>query len=456
MPFPPASPRPARRPSRHLVIPLAVAASACSLLPAQAAPGSPVGPQLKEAAAALTVWDADDVRGHLSLPTTSPYGAKVRWASDRPRTVTPTGEVNRPAHGRPPARVTLTATVRLGHQQVKRRFDVTVRALPERKPLEGYLFAYFAGERYSDGEQVYFGASRGNDPLHWDDLNGNKPVLTSALGEKGVRDPFIVRSPEGDTFYLVATDLKINGGTGWSQAMRFGSAYLEIWESTDLVHWSEQRHVKVSGDRAGMTWAPEATWDPKLGAYVVYWASNLYAADDTEHTGSTYPRMMYATTRDFRTFSEPEVWNDPGGGVIDSTVARDGDWYYRITTDDKVVGSCARDVVLERSRSLTAVDSPGTELRRWERVDDCIRTRVGTDWVEGPTVFEDNTGDGWWVFMDEAGGRGYLPFHTDSLAEPHWSLPGDHALPSRPRHGTVLPVTAEELARVRAAHPGPS
>ncbi|NNN31915.1 glycoside hydrolase family 43 protein [Streptomyces sp. S3(2020)] len=445
MPFPP----------RHLLIPLTLAALACTALPARATPPSPPSPELTEAAAALTVRDADDVRGYLTLPTASLHDATVKWASNRPRNVTPTGEVNRPAHGRAPAHVTLPATIQLDHRQVKRRFDLTVRPLPERKPMEGYFFPYFAGERYADGEQVYFGASHGNDPLHWDDLNGNQPVLTSSLGEKGVRDPFIIRSPEGDRFFLVATDLKINGGNGWGYEMRFGSKYLEVWESTDLVHWSEQRHVKVSGDQVGMTWAPEATWDPRLGAYVVYWASNLYAAEDTEHTGSTYPRMMYATTRDFRAFSEPKVWNDPGGGVIDATVAKDGDWYYRVTTDDKVVGSCARDVVLERSRTLTAVDTPGTTLRKWELVDDCVRTGVGTNWVEGPTVFKDNTGDGWWVFMDEASGRGYLPFHTDSLAEPTWSLPSDYALPSRPRHGTVLPVTAEELARVRAAYPNP-
>ncbi|MCD9878437.1 hypothetical protein [Streptomyces guryensis] len=108
------------------------------------------------------------------------------------------------------------------------------------------------------------------------------------------------------------------------------------------MHWLEQRHVKVSGNRAGPPWAPEATWDPTLGAYVAYRASNLYAADDTQHTGTTYPRMKYVTTRDFRTFSEPKVGNDPGGGVIDSAVVKDGDWYYRVTTDDKAVGSYAR------------------------------------------------------------------------------------------------------------------
>ncbi|MCD9878436.1 hypothetical protein [Streptomyces guryensis] len=43
-------------------------------------------------------------------------------------------------------------------------------------------------------------------------MNGNQPVLASALGEKGVRDPFAVRFPEVVKFYLVATGLKINGG----------------------------------------------------------------------------------------------------------------------------------------------------------------------------------------------------------------------------------------------------
>ncbi len=407
--------------------------------------------KVREAAAALKVWGADDIRGNITLPTSGLHGTHVAWKSTDRKTVTATGEVHRPAYGRRPASLALTATVRLGKERAERRFHLTVRPLPKKEPLEGYFFGFFAGEKYTDGEQIHFAASRGNDPLHWDDLNGDKPVLTSSLGEKGVRDPFLVRSPEGDKFYLIATDLKINGGKGWDYEMRHGSKYLEVWESTDLVHWSKQRHVKVSGDAAGMTWAPEATYDEKLGAYVVYWASNLYGADDPNHTGSTYPRMMYATTRDFRTFTEPKVWNDPGAGVIDSTVIRDGDYYYRFTTDDKVVGSCTRDIVLERSRSLTAVDLPGTGPRTWQLVDDCIRTGLGTDWVEGPTAFKSNTDDTWYVFMDETPRRGYVPFATPSLDNPRWSIPPEYELPSRPRHGTVLPVTKAELARVRAA-----
>ena len=73
--------------------------------------------------------------------------------------------------------------------------------------------------------------------------------------KKGVRDPFIIRSPEGDKFYLIATDLKINGGNGWDAAQNSGSQSLMIWESTDLVNWSDQRMVEVSAKiEAGCTW----------------------------------------------------------------------------------------------------------------------------------------------------------------------------------------------------------
>ena len=83
--------------------------------------------------------------------------------------------------------------------------------------------------------------------------------------------PFIIRSPEGDKFYLIATDLKINGGNGWDAAQNSGSQSLMIWESTDLVNWSEQRMVEVSAKiEAGCTWAPEATYDPQTGEILLY------------------------------------------------------------------------------------------------------------------------------------------------------------------------------------------
>ncbi|TDV44787.1 glycoside hydrolase family 43 protein [Actinophytocola oryzae] len=310
----------------------------------------------------------------------------------------------------------------------------------------GYLFLYFTGEGTANGEQVYLAASRGNDPLHWDELNGRRPVLTSSLGDRGVRDPFVIRSPRGDRFYLLATDLRIYGNGDWDAAQRHGSKYIEVWESTDLVTWSAQRHVRVSPDTAGNTWAPEAYWDRTINAYVVFWASKLYAANDPNHTGSTYNRMLYATTTDFRTFSAARVWVDPGYSVIDSTVLEDGGWYYRFTKDERSAGPgapCGKFITEQRS----------TQLRdtTYDLVKDCVGSGAISQ-GEGPTAFRSNTENRWYLFIDEFGGRGYVPFQSTNLAAGQWSPVSGYTLPSSPRHGTVLPVTSAELARVRAAY----
>jgi hypothetical protein len=319
----------------------------------------------------------------------------------------------------------------------------------EHPQYAGYLFAYFTGEGTADGEQIRYALSRGNDPLHWRELNAGRPVLTSALGEKGLRDPFVIRSPEGDRFYLIATDLRMyrNASGSWDDVQRHGSKSVMVWESTDLVHWTDQRLVRVAPDNAGNTWAPEAYWDDTLDAYVVFWASKLYAADDPGHTGSTYNKMLYATTKDFRTFSAPKVWDDPGYSVIDSTVVRHGDTYYRYTKDERDPGSaspCSKFITAEKSTSLTSTS--------YGFVADCIGSGA-MDRGEGPTVFKSNTEEKWYLFIDEYGGRGYVPFETTDLDSGKWTPSAAYQLPASPRHGTVLPVTQTEYDRLLAAYP---
>ncbi|MEU9914600.1 family 43 glycosylhydrolase [Streptomyces sp. NPDC051001] len=323
-------------------------------------------------------------------------------------------------------------------------------APPVNKPkYAGYLFTYFTGEGTADGEQIRYALSRGNDPLHWRELNAGKPVLTSTTGEKGLRDPFVIRSPKGDKFYLIATDLRMyrNSSGSWDHVQRHGSKSIMVWESTDLVHWTDQRLVKVSPDSAGNTWAPEAYWDDSLGEYVVFWASKLYADDDPDHTGSTYNKMLYATTKDFRTFSEPKVWDDPGYSVIDSTVVKHRDTYYRYTKDERDPGSsspCSKFITAEKSTSLTSTT--------YDFVADCVGSGAMSR-GEGPTVFKSNTEEKWYLFIDEYGGRGYVPFETTDLDSGRWTPSTDYQLPASPRHGTVLPVTQAEYDRLLAAYP---
>lgn len=421
---------------------------------------------LAEDLAALEVVNLDDVRGNLTLPTSGDNGSTFAWTSSAPAVIGATGLVQRPAHGQPAATVTLTATGTLDAATATRTFTATVPALPETVDPDAYLFAYFEGESTADGESIYLGASQGDDPTRWVDLNDAEPVLTSEYGERGLRDPFIIRSPEGDKFYMLATDLKIYGGRTFGQAQQNGSTYIEVWESTDLVSWSEQRHVKVSSDFAGNTWAPEAYYDADLGAYVVFWASNIYPTTETAGRSytTTYNRMMYATTRDFVTFSEPRPWIDvkrgTGLGMIDSTVIEEDGTYYRFTKDEAymlVRQERSSDLLATVSGTLpTTTTTPG-----WQLVKEKVGQGQPNPWGgtfsagEGPTIFKANDEDAWYLFVDQPsyhGGRGYMAFKSTDIASGTWTAVTNAVLPSSPRHGTVLPVTQDEYEAVLAAY----
>ena len=290
---------------------------------------------------------------------------------------------------------------------------VKVGAAPTTK-YAGYLFTHFTGEGTANGEQVYFALSQGNDPTRWRQLNGGRPVLTSTVGNRGVRDPFIIRSPQGDRFFQISTDQRMYGDGDWDAAQRRGSKSILVWESTDLVNWSAPRVVRVSPDTAGNTWAPEAYYDEGLGKYVVFWASKIYAANDPNHTGNTYNRMMYATTSDFRTFSAAQVWVDKGYSTIDSTLIKHNGTYYRLTKDERSGSESACGKFILEEKSTTILN------RNYSFVAECIG-RGGISQGEGPLIFKSNTEERWYTFIDEYGGRGYVPFTTTDLNSGQWT-----------------------------------
>jgi len=320
-----------------------------------------------------------------------------------------------------------------------------------------YMFVYFTGNTI-DGEKLRFAVSDGNNALQWKTLNGAQPVLESREGTRGLRDPFIMRSAEGDRFFLLATDLS-TGRTGWDGPTSHGSRYLEIWESTDLIHWGKQRHVLVNLPNAGMTWAPEATFDPSIGAYVVYWTSTLYKDAAHKIEDGDGPQILRATTRDFRSFSDPVPWfkaaDVPGAvkakGMIDATVMKDGDRYYRFTKVSDAEGCPSSDILAQVSPVLRANGASGA----WKIIDRCIGRRSGTPEVEGPTAFRANPGDTsgfrYFLWVDNYGGVGYIPLATHSLrGKIHWTYPSQFNLPKSPRHGTVLAITAAERDALEA------
>jgi hypothetical protein len=92
-----------------------------------------------------------------------------------------------------------------------RDFHLTVQPSVELAETSRYGMANFAQSNSHQGQQIYIASSVGNDATTWIAVNDGKVVLNSTKGMHAVRDPSMVRSPEGNKFFLVATDLNVDG-----------------------------------------------------------------------------------------------------------------------------------------------------------------------------------------------------------------------------------------------------
>ncbi|MDQ1123550.1 family 43 glycosylhydrolase [Microbacterium trichothecenolyticum] len=398
---------------------------------------------------AISIPNANDVRGNITLPAKgSVNGTAITWSASPAGVITTSAAGGKAAgvvtRGGADTRVTLTATA--SGTSVTRQIEVTVKAAPaglDKDYSAGYLWTHFGVE--GGYEKIFYGHS--TDGLHWEKLNDNKSILANLGGDLGVRDPHLVRSPEGDKYWIIGTDLHAEGGgpggSGWDQLN--ASKNLVVWESTDLVTWSDQRIVFAGLDKAGCVWAPEAIYNEATGEYYVYWA----ARDQTDNNTPDWALRMYLTkTRDFVTFTTPEIWttmNPKGDGqggrnVIDSTIAKEGDTYYRFSTSDW-------DTLVDTAPSL---DGPWTrKIEPGQAAAAGMRTRM-----EGLTVYQ--LPDGRWSVMGDE--FNYYAHIADTLSSLKFrqlsSGPGadQFSFDQTFRHGSVLRLSKAEEARLLAAY----
>lgn len=298
----------------------------------------------------------------------------------------------------------------------------------------GYLFVTFKGEQTPLTEQIYFVTSP--DGRNWTELNQGKPVLVSTIGTKGVRDPYLIRKPDGK-YVLIATDLNVHLlNHVWKKAAQEGSQSIVIWESDDLVKWTEPRLAKIAAPDAGCTWAPEAVYDEQAGDYLVFWAS-ANKSDDFKKF-----RIWAARTKDFKTFSDPFIYIERPYAVIDTSIVRENGTYYRFSKNEKDTL-----IFLETSKTLTG---------EWTLVENFSLAK--TKGYEGPecyplTVAADGKPAQWCLVMDHfTKGEGYKPFVTDDLASGEFKPAPDFKFPYRLRHGAVMPLTKEEMAKLVTAY----
>lgn len=398
---------------------------------------------------AVEIVNAGDIRGNITLPSQGVVnGTAIEWSASPAGVITTAPAGGKAAgvvtRGATETAVTLTATV--PGSTATRAIQVTVTAAPAGLDTDytaGYLWTHFATA--GGYEKIFYGYS--DDGLHWSKLNDNQPILANLGGDLGVRDPHLVRAPEGDKYWIIGTDLHAEGGgaggSGWDQLN--ASQNLVVWESTDLVNWSDQRIAFAGFDQAGCVWAPEATYNEATGEYYVYWA----ARDRTDNGTNDWALRMYLTkTRDFVTFSEPEIWtslNEKGDGltgpnIIDSTIAKEGETYYRFSTSDWMT-------VVDTAPSL---DGPWTrEIDRGEASAHGLRSSM-----EGLTVYQ-LPDERWAVMGDQSGYYGHTAETLASLQFQQLSAgtgANQYSFAQPFRHGSVLRLSAAEEATLLEAY----
>jgi len=351
----------------------------------------------------------------------------------------------------------------------------------DEKEYSGYLFGHFIGEQTGDEEQIYFALSE--DGLHFKDMNNGKPVLVSSVGEKGARDPYLYRSHDGNKFYAIATDLSIYNRGGWKKNEQgyydpstTGSPYLVLWESDDLVNWTEPRLIKVAPENAGMAWAPEIIYNEETDENIIFFASSIM---NPETKYKAKPNAIYyVATKDFKQFTEPKLFIDcqKDGSedgkereIIDATVMKIGEYYYSVSKD----GDNAENGGIRIMRTKTLLNPES-----WEKVLDLDELGLNLDAagvdvldnssLEGPELFELNKADRTDPNVPEYGiiadrymaGTGYIPLKTTNIedrdnSKNSWKILSDKEYSFdklKKRHGTILRITKDEIEKLKKAY----
>jgi hypothetical protein len=369
-------------------------------------------------------------------------------------------------------------------------------------PNTGYAAVTFLSDSNTSGgkigEALYESATSAekSDFFSFSEINDGNPVITSTTDTTGLRDPFVLKSHDGDKYYMIATDLKVSQ-QGWGLNQQYGSLKVEVWESKDMVNWTRTNAedgdtgITVNSANQGMTWAPEAFWDDSIGAYVVFFSSRAYADDSrsaavtSTATGNAYNIVRYAITRDFKTFTAAQDWQNTQYSRIDSTVFKIGDYYYRLTKNEEsgAAGNyvtTGKTTFLERSKCLTCTtsssDPDADESTTWRLLDENILPFEGPESIKlnADDVNQNDDGDAMVIMADSSG---YKPFMTSqrALSETNWSnrlsqtdgwfeqkAPGanvtgrvnDSGMPTPTRHGAFVNVPQTVLEAMHSTKDG--
>ena len=287
-----------------------------------------------------------------------------------------------------------------------------------------FLFSYFKGNG-EDGLHLAYSA----DGLKWTALKSDQPFFHPELSsDKLMRDPCIIKGADG-LYHMVWT-------VSWTQKS-IGYA-----NSKDLIHWSEQRYIPVMEHEkdARNTWAPEITYDPQKKQYMIYWATTVrgkFPETQVEADNGYNHRMYYTLTKDFKNFSETRLLYDPGFNSIDASIQPLGKRWLMVIKDE------TREPAQKNLKLAFAEHLEGPYSQASEKI-------TADYWAEGPTIIKHN-GE-WYVYFDR-----YMDHHFGLIKSAdlkNWTDISDQLeFPEGIRHGSILKISKEELAKLKAVNP---
>ncbi|MDE7438582.1 MAG: glycoside hydrolase family 97 catalytic domain-containing protein [Muribaculaceae bacterium] len=298
--------------------------------------------------------------------------------------------------------------------------------VPAEKDFAGYLFTYFTGNNNNKEEEAIRFALSENG-YDFKALNGNRPVIKSALISEtgGVRDPHILRGPD-NCFYMVVTDMVCANGWDSNRAM-------VLLKSCDLINWTHsginiQKKYKGQEDLKRV-WAPQTIYDPKAKKFLIYWSMKHGNGPDI---------IYYAyANKDFTDIEgEPKPFFIPADkkSCIDGDIVyKDGIYYLFYKTEGHGNG-----IKVATTKDLTS--------GKWTEYPDYKQQTKEA--VEGAGTFK-LIGQDKYILMYDVYKKGGYDFTETTDLQNFKNCEHPVTMNFHPRHGTVIPVTAEEMARLK-------
>ena len=295
---------------------------------------------------------------------------------------------------------------------------------PAEKDFVGYLFTYFKGNDVKD-EAVCYAISR--DGYNYLTLNNNNPVIDSKTisSTGGVRDPHILRTEDGKSFYMVVTDMTSSKGWDSNRAMT-------LLKSDDLINWTSSiiniQQKYPNQENLKRVWAPQTIFDPAVNKYMVYWSMKHGDGPDIIY-------YAYANADFTDLEGEPKILFNPKNGksCIDGDIInKNGIFHMFYKTEGH--GNGLRLAMTDSLASGKWIEQPGYKQQTKEA-------------VEGSSIFKLINSDTY-ILMYDVYMKGKYQFCESKDLDVFKVIDQNVTMDFHPRHGSVIPVTRRELKRL--------